>query len=412
MNMKKLICLLLLVCAAFTLTIREDAPAETETAVPTIETGIKEIKKYGNLVLTVSPEAMIELGYEPADLVRVSVGGRTMEMPVGIAYSDVDTGEPVCCHQMGGVEVPQVSLAINMGDLASSLGIAVKTATAEAPGYRWDWCEGFDDAVTVTIAMVEKQGYADEYLLRQLSQNGSNDRADYPALTDADYANFREVDTTGMGIGALYRSSSPVNPKYNRNREADAAAEAAGIQTVMNMADNADAMRSYDGFSSTYYASCDVIALNMSMDFFSDDFRGSLAKGLRFLAARRGPYLIHCNLGKDRTGFAAGILECLMGAGPEEVVRDYMHTYENFYRVEAGTEQYDRVAVSNIERSLARAFGLESIWDESADLALCAERYLKDLGLTEDEIGALKAGLSADYSCPANQTPAEFLAAG
>ena len=57
--MKKLILLLLLVCAAFTLTIREDAPAEAVTAVPTIETGIMEIKKYGNLVLTVSPEAML-----------------------------------------------------------------------------------------------------------------------------------------------------------------------------------------------------------------------------------------------------------------------------------------------------------------------------------------------------------------
>ena len=45
--MKKLILLLLLVCAAFTLTIREDAPAEAVTAVPTIETGIMEIKKYG-----------------------------------------------------------------------------------------------------------------------------------------------------------------------------------------------------------------------------------------------------------------------------------------------------------------------------------------------------------------------------
>ncbi|MBQ5350235.1 MAG: hypothetical protein IIU41_04250, partial [Oscillospiraceae bacterium] len=43
-----------------------DEPA-ADTAVPEIETGIREIKKYGNLVLTVSPDTMIGLGFEPGD---------------------------------------------------------------------------------------------------------------------------------------------------------------------------------------------------------------------------------------------------------------------------------------------------------------------------------------------------------
>ena len=182
----------------------------TDTAVPEIETGIREIKKYGNLVLTVSPDTMIGLGFEPGDTVYVSIGGVTVKMPVGTAFSNVDTLEPICCFRTDDGSEPQTCLAINMGDFATTYGIAVKTRTQETPGYRWDYCEGFGDDAAVKITLAEKQGYADEYLLRQLDQRRSNVRADYPALTDAEYANFRAVEFGGIGVGTLYRSSSPV----------------------------------------------------------------------------------------------------------------------------------------------------------------------------------------------------------
>ena len=74
-----------------------------------------------------------------------------------------------------------------------------------------------------------------------------------------------------------------------------------------------------------------------------------------------------------------------------------MLTYENYYGVEPGTEQYERISARNIEQALSGVFGIESLRDSSADLALCAEKYLLDIGLTEDEIIALKANLAADY---------------
>ena len=40
-----------------------------------------------------------------------------------------------------------------------------------------------------------------------------NNREDYPELTDEQFANFRNIATTGMGAGILYRSSSPINPE-------------------------------------------------------------------------------------------------------------------------------------------------------------------------------------------------------
>ena len=142
---------------------------------------------------------------------------------------------------------------------------------------------------------------------------------------------------------------------------------------------------------------CDIIALDMSMDLSSEDFRQKLARGYRFLASHEGPYLIHCNEGKDRTGYAAAILECLMGADAEEVIEDYMLTYCNFYGIEPGSEQYEEIADKNIVANLEKTFRISSIRDKDADLQGCAEAYLKEIGLSGEEISTLKERLSRSY---------------
>ena len=362
-------------------------------AAESVEAGIREILKHGNLVLTISGNSLLDLGYAYGDIAAVTVAGQTYDMPVVSNYSDVDNGDMLCrVIASDDPDENAVILAINMGDLASTLGIATKSAIEEDPGFRWDYNEGYDDALTISIAMGEKGGYADEYMIHQLSR--SEIREDYPDLTDEQYANFRTVATTGMGAFALYRSSSPVNPALNRNREADAAVNAAGIRTVMNLADNGETMKGYVGYNESYYSALDVIALDLGADFTADAFRSGLAEGLRFLAGHKGPYLIHCTEGKDRAGFTTAVLECLMGASAEEVTADYMVTYANYYGVRPGTEQYDAIVRSNIAKSLATAFDVESIYD--ADLAAEADAYLLDIGMTRGEIDALKANLGTD----------------
>ena len=142
---------------------------------------------------------------------------------------------------------------------------------------------------------------------------------------------------------------------------------------------------------------CDIIALDMSMDLSSEDFRQKLARGYRFLASHEGPYLIHCNEGKDRTGYAVGILECLMGANVDEIMQDYMLTYYNFYGVTPDSQQYKNISTSNIEAYLAKAFGISSIRAEDVDLQARAEAFLMDIGMNKEEVTALKENLSKDY---------------
>ncbi len=372
----------------------DPAPAEAGDC-PQIEVGILSIQKYGNLVLGLSREAFLNLGYEYGDVITAKLGDKSWTAPVCNDYSDVDTGAPICrVNQTDTDDGKNVLLAINGGNLATWLGIAERETIDDAPGFRWNWAEGFGADSTVTLSLEEKGGYLEQIKLHQLQM--SNNRADYPDLTDEQYANFRNVATAGMGAHVLYRSSSPVDPKYNRNKGADAAVNGAGIRTVINLTDSADAMKGYEDYAQTYYSQLDILPLDLVLDFSDDSFREGLAKGFRYMIDHDGPYLIHCTIGKDRAGFTSAVLECLMGATADEVVADYMVSYYNYYGVKPGTESYEALADNNIRKFLAKAFGVDDL--AGADLAASAEAYLKSIGLNADEIAALKTRLATDIA--------------
>lgn len=361
------------------------------------EITVTEIQKYGNLVLSVKgSELLSEFAY--GDLITVTVNGKDYEMPVGNSYSDVDTGEDVCRAVYDkDTGDDYVIIAINMGDFATTAGIATKTKIEEAPGYRWDYNEGVEVPVKVAIAMKEAGGYYDEWIIHQLKR--TNNREDYPHLNDSEFANFRNIATDGMGANMLYRTSSPINPEIGRNTYADAALRGAAVKTVVNLANSDATMKEYEGYADTYYSTLNVIGLNLGVDFTAADFQTGLAAGMRYMIAHDGPYAVHCTEGKDRAGFVSALLECLMGATAEQVIADYMITYYNYYGVEKDTDKYTAIANSNIKKSLATAFGVADITAEGTDLAALAQTYFTDkLGLTTEEVTALKAQLAKNNS--------------
>lgn len=394
--MKRFLPLLISACILLALAI----PALAENDVT-----VTEIQKYGNLVLSMPGSEFLNQGYAHGDIVTATINGADYDMPVGSSYSDVDQGAMIC-----RVVVKEESnedyiiLAINMGDLATAAGIAEKEKIEADPGYVWHYRA--EEPVTVSFAMKEQGGYYDQYVMHQLTR--SEDRASYPDLTDEQFANFRAVATTGMGEGKLYRSSSPVNPEINRNKEADAAAAAAGVKTFINLADNEETMKAYEGFADSYSAGQNVICLNLGVDFAADDFKAGLAEGLRFIAANEPPFLVYCNEGKDRAGFVCAVLEALMGATPEEIIADYMATYYNYYGVQPGTEQYDVIAASNIQKSLASAFHMADFF-EGPDLMARAVHYMVEIGLSSEEYGAVFTKLLNGRIVPAAEPQISYL---
>ena len=354
----------------------------TDAEAIQITTTIYDIAKHGNLILYMYGADLFEKGFEHGDIVEITIGEKKWDVPICTSYSDVDNGEAVL---RASSETDGVVLAINMGDFATKAGIAEKSVIDEDPGYRWDYL--IESPVEVTITMKEEGGYREEWLIRQLVR--TNERTDYSHLGDEAFANFRVITTTGIGQGVLYRSSSPINPELGRNTYADKAAENAGIITVVNLADPSN---TYEGTENSYYSTCQVVYVNLGMDFLSESTLSGIAEGMRYIINNNGPYLIHCNEGKDRAGFVSALLECLMGATIDEVIDDYMVTYYNYYGVEEGTEKYDAIVNSNLVKVLGSTFKVDDVY--KADLVAEAEAFLvEDAGLTADEVAALKAKL-------------------
>ena len=369
---------------AETTTIVTEALIRDEPAEDEISATIYDIAKYGDLILMMSGAELLDKGYEYGDLFEIEIAGQTFELPMCSNYSDVDNGELVM--RVSAAE-DAVVVAINMGDFATTAKIAKKSKIEEDPGYRWDYL--VEIPVAVKISLKEAGAYREEWLVRQLVRTDA--REDYAHLSDEAFANFRVVDTTGMGAGKLYRSSSPINPGIGRSTYADAAAKNAGIVTVINLA---DASNTYALPIDAYYNSCQVTYLNLGMEFLAETFTESLAVGMRAIINGEGPYLIHCNEGKDRAGFVSALLEGLMGATVDEVADDYMETYINYYGVEKGSEKYDAVLNNNLIKSLNAVFGVDDIY--TADLAIEAEAYMTEkLGLSADEVTTLRAKLGA-----------------
>ena len=226
---------------------------------------------------------------------------------------------------------------------------------------------------------------------RNLSKRRSNNRSDYPHLSVLEFANFRAVTTTGMGKDKLYRSSSPVNPWGNRNLIADKAARAAGIKTFINLADTEEKLRNYKGFTGSYYNSKKIILFGLNWKYQSDEFSQKLARGLRLMAHSQTPFLVHCDMGKDRAGFVCAILECLMGASADEVTADYLVSFYNYFGIKPNTDEYLLVANNEIRPFLARAFGVKDI--SKVNLSTAAKRYLLNIGVPVNDIAVLSRKL-------------------
>ena len=397
--MKRYLLIISLIILALCFTVSCATKVTTEPVVEEVkalESSVSDIQKYGNLVLSITKSDMDSIGAEYGDVFTISFGDQVLQAPYCTSYSDVDLGNLVLRND-GDVMI----LAINMGDFASTYGIATKVTNPDKT-YEWVFEEGKKlEDITLSLVLSGKGEYRDQYLIHQLSR--TNDRNDYSS--DAVFANFREIKGGNLGSGALYRSSSPVNNEIGRAKYADELAEENKINTVMNLADSSDAVEGYfkeEGFASPYYKSLyekgQVIALNMGVSFKTREFQAALVEGLTFLSNNEGPYLVHCNEGKDRAGFTSALLSALMGLSYDEIAADYMTSYENYYHVEKGTEQYEAVKRSNIDSMLSFIAGVEADNLSSVDLSAKAEEFLLAIGMEKANIDTLKSKLSKDYN--------------
>lgn len=336
----------------------------------TTQAPLDQIKAYGNVVLTATGADLQSAGISLGDLVTVSFGDQSVVMPYCTNYTDVDTGSPVLVWR---ADRDDHAMAIAGGNFAQTYGLAEKNEDG--------WVSNEGDAVTVHIALHTSGAYFDEWMIRSIFY--TDERADFPNLTDAEFANFREVKTTGIAPGTLYRSASPVDNKHNRAPYAAAEIQAAGVRVVLNLSDSSETLYEHELYANSYYAAQDVIALNMGMAPNDEDNMAKIAEGLRFALAHEGPICIHCTEGKDRTGYLCAVLELLCGASHEEMLADYMTSFSNYYGLTPDNGAWAPL-ITSFEKSLVSGCGED----------LDAASYLMRCGLSQQEIDALILRLS------------------
>lgn len=336
---------------------------ETEKSEGIVGT-IIEVSRYGNtyLDLLVSDYAQ---EFALGDIVNIEVNGQTVTAPIVTSYSDVDNGNPLV-----KVDGENVEVALSYADFANTYGVGVGS--------------------TMSITLSEKGGYLGEYEIRHLERTDNRD--DY--ASDEVFANFRALSGGNLNENMIYRSCNPALGDA-RAPYADALAKEVGIRKVVNLADTEDTLLMTidpNSYYATLYENGDVVLLGMGVDFRTDDFKSKLKEGIEFILADPvGPVLIHCNEGKDRAGMVSALLEALAGASMDEIVKDYMTSYENYYGVEEGTERYD--AISSIIRDFFTTINGRP-FPESA-LKSVAEVYLTtQVGLSAEQVATLESLLT------------------
>lgn len=352
--------------------------AVAEDVQPRITTGAVSVsidKEFGDLYLDMSGEDFMKLGFELGDGVDLSLsnGYRTDNIPVYNGYY-AKYGRPEIVVKPDGSVV-----------IAASRASFEKMSDVE-PG----------DKALITFR--EKGAY--EEIQETLNLVYSDKRSDFDSAEQ--FANFYEIKGGKLKKGLFYRSSSPVNNKRSRAPFAEKLLEAKEIKHIINLSDTVseadNAQYQYNYFPRYYNnmrSAGNVAFLNLNSDYRSKEFASAVSNALLKICDKRGPYLIHCGEGKDRTGFVSALILALSGADYEEIRDDYMKSYENYYGIteSAEPEKYHRIVelkADEILYYLACASDDSGINLEKTDFKIGAVNYLRYGGLTNSQILYIK----------------------
>ncbi len=230
-----------------------------------------------------------------------------------------------------------------------------------------------------------------------LIKNKPEDFKDYGELT-----NFRPINGGDIHQNKIYRSYHPAIKSRQENDELRDIElirqqvlldllEKNEINTIINLSETEEKLKNYiEDMNFNYYKKLyvdnKVFTVPMSYEtvyFMSSEnksfnqgelgFQDGLKKIIKIIAENKGPYLVHCRLGSDRTGVVSAFLQLFMDSSRNEIKENYEKTNK------LGIGEYR--SFNLLEFSLRNAFGenfynnKEYIWS-----------YLEKLGLEREYI--------------------------
>jgi hypothetical protein len=222
-------------------------------------------------------------------------------------------------------------------------------------------------------------------------------KSDIIISNDAEAVNFREIHMGNIAPHMLYRSSHPI--KDNKQEPViSMLAAGARIAAVLNLSDTASEIAGKAIFAPWYNKLLKngyVHAAGMGFNNSSESFAKKLKKGLQFMINTEGPWLIHCHAGVDRTGFVSILLEAFMGATLDEIINDYLQSFNSMFNssVYGEVNKGDSIVVMKLFSIISNN---EPVNDQN--LQAIAENYFhKTVKLSVLEIELLKRKLAGNY---------------
>lgn len=340
---------------------------------PVLTGKITSYNEFNGAMFDIRGEDMTKAGFALGDLISITVDGREMIMPYYDGYYSKN-GEFLC------VDYPTYP---SICFTACNTGLPQDLMNLEGHA--------------VTIKLKEKGGCLD--VQKALSMKYTNKREDYPTSTDAQFANARTVSVTGIPLGRLHRSTTPFSDEIGRSSYVSDYLSEQGVVTVLNLTDTEEKMLSYNmpSYSDSLWEGGHVILCPLKADPTADDYNARLIESLKELPSRPAPYLVHCTEGKDRTGYVCALLEGLCGATYDEIVADYLITYDNFYHVTPETDP-DVCSVLVSLRLNNCLMYYAGVTDEAqlrtVDYAKAFSSYLLSHGMSQAQLNALIQALT------------------
>ena len=262
---------------------------------------------------------------------------------------------------------------------------------------------GLKEGDKATVSLNEKGKYKD--IQDTMNIQYKDDRSKY--TTDEEFANYRMISVGNIKNNIIYRGASPCDNTHKRAHYVDTLIEKDNINFIVDLADTKEKIEGYiakDDFNSPYFLSLyrrntvllaatveKIDPLAMNMNYKSDEFRGKVATGFKDMLNFTGPYYIHCQEGKDRTGFVCIVIEALCGATYQELVDDYMYTYKNYYGItkESDPLRYRVLKERNVDTMLRFLIGNENAKLEDMSFSSYIRTYLINGGMTDNEVTSL-----------------------
>ena len=363
---------LLLVLVGLLTLMTSCSDCDDNDCVPMLKGKISSYNEFGAAMLDFTEEDMTKAGFTLGDVISITVDGREIVMPYYDGFY-TRNGEYLC---VAYPTYPSICFTAN------NIGLPQELTGLEGHA--------------VTVRMKEKGGCLD--VQQALSMKYSNERGYYP-ISDAEFANARAVSAGNIANGILHRSSSPFCNDINRAFYVSEYMEREKIKTVLNLADTEEKMLTYDmpPYSRTLWEGGNVILCPLKADPTADDYNNRLIAALKELPSRPAPYIVHCMEGKDRTGYVCALLEGLCGATYEEIVADYLITYNNYYSIspEEDSDLCDVLVSLRLNTCLMYYAGVS---DEAllpnVDYAEAFSNYLLSHGMSQQQLDALIQALT------------------